>query len=510
MANADSSSSSRYRSVLNLRRKAHIYALVVLLCITSYLLAVFHRGSRLTTALSLSAPCNHFSAESSKTFPRCSANFSEYTPCHDPQRSLRYKRSRKIYKERHCPEEPLKCRVPAPHGYRNPFPWPASRDRAWFANVPHRELTVEKAVQNWIRSDGDRFVFPGGGTTFPNGADAYIEDIGMLINLKDGSIRTALDTGCGVASWGAYLLSRNILTLSIAPRDTHEAQVQFALERGVPAFIGILATKRLPFPSRAFDISHCSRCLIPWAEYDGIFLNEVDRFLRPGGYWILSGPPINWKKYWKGWQRKKEELNEEQTKIEKVAKSLCWNKLVEKDDIAIWQKPKNHLDCKANHKLTQNRSFCNAQNDPDKAWYTNMQTCLSPVPVVSSKEETAGGVVDNWPKRLKSIPPRIYKGTIEGVTAETYSKNYELWKKRVSHYKTVNNLLGTERYRNLLDMNAYLGGFAAALIEDPVWVMNVVPVQAKVNTLGAIYERGLIGIYHDWLAPYNNTLSHVG
>ena len=95
----------------------------------------------------------------------------------------------------------------------------------------------------------------------------------------------------------------------------------------------------------------------------------MDRVLRPGGYWILSGPPINWKKYWKGWQRKEEDLNEEQTKIEKVAKSLCWNKLVEKDDIAIWQKPKNHLDCKANHKLTQNRSFCNAQSDPDKAWF---------------------------------------------------------------------------------------------------------------------------------------------
>ncbi|KAH1230740.1 putative methyltransferase PMT16 [Glycine max] len=127
-----------------------------------------------------------------------------------------------------------------------------------------------------------------------------------------------------------------------------------------------------------------------------------------------------------------------------------------------------------------------------------MQTCLSPVPEVSSKEETAGGAVDNWPKRLKSIPPRIYKGTIEGVSVETYSKNYELWKKRVSYYKTGNNLLGTGRHRNLLDMNAYLGGFAAALVEDPVWVMNVVPVQAKVNTPGAIYERGLIGIYHDW------------
>ncbi|CAJ1977094.1 unnamed protein product [Sphenostylis stenocarpa] len=508
MANtASSSSSSSPHCTIFKVIKTPTCILILLLCIASYFLAAYHQGAPLITtattaalsfSLSASAPCNHLTAESSKIFSRCSVNFSEYTPCEDPHRSLGYTRDRMIYRERHCPEKPLKCRIPAPHGYRNPFPWPASRDRAWFANVPHRELTVEKAVQNWIRSDGERFVFPGGGTTFPNGADVYIEDIGKLINLKDGSIRTALDTGCGVASWGAYLLSRNILTLSIAPRDTHEAQVQFALERGVPALIGILASKRLPFPARAFDMSHCSRCLIPWAKHDGIFLNEVDRVLRPGGYWILSGPPINWKKYWEGWKRSKKDLNQEQTEIEELAKSLCWNKLVEKDDIAIWQKPKNHLDCKVNRNLTQNRSFCNAQDDPDNAWYTEMKTCLSPVPEVSNKKETAGGVVDNWPKRLKSTPPRIYKGTIEGVTSETYSKNYELWKKRVSYYKTVNKLLGTGRYRNLLDMNAYLGGFAAALIDDPVWVMNVVPVQAKVNTLGAIYERGLIGIYHDW------------
>lgn len=105
-----------------------------------------------------------------------------------------------IYRERHCPEkkELLKCRIPAPFGYKIPFQWPESRDMAWYDNVPHRELTVEKAVQNWIRYEGDRFRFPGGGTMFPNGADAYIDDIGKLIDLKDGSIRTALDTGCGV------------------------------------------------------------------------------------------------------------------------------------------------------------------------------------------------------------------------------------------------------------------------------------------------------------------------
>lgn len=105
-----------------------------------------------------------------------------------------------IYRERHCPEktELLKCRVPAPHGYTVPFRWPESRQFAWYANVPHKELTVEKKNQNWVRFQGDRFSFPGGGTMFPRGADAYIDDIGKLINLKDGSIRTAIDTGCGV------------------------------------------------------------------------------------------------------------------------------------------------------------------------------------------------------------------------------------------------------------------------------------------------------------------------
>lgn len=67
-----------------------------------------------------------------------------------------------------------------------------------------------------------------------------------------------------VASWGAYLLKRNVLAMSFAPRDNHEAQVQFALERGVPAIIGVLGSIRLPYPSRAFDMAQCSRCLIPW------------------------------------------------------------------------------------------------------------------------------------------------------------------------------------------------------------------------------------------------------
>jgi hypothetical protein len=99
----------------------------------------------------------------------------------------------------------------------------------------------------------------------------------------------------------------------------------------------------------------------------GQYLIEVDRVLRPGGYWILSGPPIHWKKYFKGWLRTEEDLNSEQTTIENVAKSLCWKKVAEEGDIAIWQKPINHLNCKVNRKLNQNVPFCPAQ-DTDKAW----------------------------------------------------------------------------------------------------------------------------------------------
>lgn len=97
---------------------------------------------------------------------------------------------------------------------------------------------------------------------------------------------------------------------------------------------------------------------------------EVDRVLRPGGYWVLSGPPVNWKKHWRGWERTEEDLQAEQQGIENVASRLCWKKLVEQDDIAIWQKPINHLSCKANRKIAQNPPFCPAQ-DPDMAWFVH-------------------------------------------------------------------------------------------------------------------------------------------
>ncbi|ONM05195.1 putative methyltransferase PMT18 [Zea mays] len=243
-----------------------------------------------------------------------------------------------------------------------------------------------------------------------------------------------------VASWGAYLLKRNIIAMSFAPRDTHEAQVQFALERGVPAIIGVMAKQRLPYPSRAFDMAHCSRCLIPWDEH--------------GEY--------------------------------------------SKD---IFQKPKNHLECANIKKTYKTPHICKSDN-PDAAWYTQMEACVTPLPEVSNQGEVAGGAVEKWPERAFLVPPRIKRGMIPGLDAKKFDEDKKLWEKRVAYYKRTIPI-AENRYRNVMDMNANMGGFAASLVKYPVWVMNVVPVNSDRDTLGAIYERGFIGTYQDWCEAFS-------
>lgn len=415
---------------------------------------------KLPGGLDFSAHHSSLNSESGSnytTFEPCDMKYSEYTPCEDTERSLKFPRDKLIYRERHCPKEDelLQCLIPAPAGYRNPLPWPQSRDYTWFANTPHKELTVEKAIQKWVQFQGEKLYFPGGGTFSAGGADKYIDDIAALIPLNDGSIRTAIDTGCGVASWGAYLLKKNVLTMSFAPRDTHISQVQFALERGVPAILGVMAENRMPYPARSFDMAHCSRCLIPWAKYDSLYLIEVDRVLRPGGFWILSGPPINWETHHKGWQRSEEDLKDEQDSIENAARNLCWKKYAERDNLAIWQKPLNHAKCEKQRKLDSSPHICSRAENPDMAWYWKMETCITPLPEVKDTKEVAGGALAKWPVRLTDVPPRISSESIPGLTAESFRNDNLLWTKRVNYYTAhLITPLVSGRYRNIMDMNA--------------------------------------------------------
>ncbi|XVE56953.1 hypothetical protein DITRI_Ditri04bG0052700 [Diplodiscus trichospermus] len=441
------------------------------------------------------------SDSAAKEFQPCDDKYIDYTPCQDQMRAMTFPRENMIYRERHCPpeEEKLQCLIPAPKGYATPFPWPKSRDYVPYANAPYKNLTVEKAVQNWIQYEGNVFRFPGGGTQFPQGADTYVNQLASVIPIDNGMVRTALDTGCGVASLGAYLFKKNVITMSFAPRDSHEAQVQFALERGVPAVIGVLGTIKMPFPSRAFDMAHCSRCLIPWGSNDGIYMMEVDRVLRPGGYWVLSGPPINWRNNYQAWKIPREELEEEQRKIEETAKLLCWEKKHEMGEIAVWRKRTNYVFCR---QQDTKPNLCESRN-PDDVWYKKMEACATPYPETTEPDEVAGGDWKQFPQRLNAAPFRISSGSVPGVSVETYLEDVRLWEKHVKAYKRINNIIDSVRYRNIMDMNAGLGSFAAALESPKLWVMNVMPTIAEKDTLGVIYERGLIGIYHDWCEAFS-------
>ena len=84
--------------------------------------------------------------------------------------------------------------------------------------------------------------------------------------------RVLLDVGCGVASFGGFLFDRDVLAMSFAPKDEHEAQVQFALERGIPAISSVMGSKRLPFPGAVFDVVHCARCRVPWHVEGNVYI----------------------------------------------------------------------------------------------------------------------------------------------------------------------------------------------------------------------------------------------
>lgn len=84
-----------------------------------------------------------------------------------------------------------------------------------FRNVPYEWINKEKSNQNWLKKSGEMFTFPGGGTMFPRGVGAYNNLMQELLpEMTDGTIRVALDTGCGV-SLVSPLVSTSILDLDL-------------------------------------------------------------------------------------------------------------------------------------------------------------------------------------------------------------------------------------------------------------------------------------------------------
>ncbi|KAF2308437.1 hypothetical protein GH714_009649 [Hevea brasiliensis] len=303
-----------------------------------------------------------------------------------------------------------------------------------------------------------------------------------------GNVRNVLDVGCGVASFGAYLLAHDIIAMSIAPNDVHENQIQFALERGIPSTLGVLGTKRLPFPSRSFELAHCSRCRIDWLQRDGILLLELDRLLRPGGYFAYSSPeayahdPEN-RRIWNA--------------MHDLLRRMCWRVVVRKDQTVIWAKPTSNS-CFLKREPGTLPLLCSTDDDQDATWNIHMKACISPYS--SKMHKVRGSGLVPWPQRLTEAPPRLEE---IGVSAEEFHEDTRIWQFRVSEYwKQMKSVVRKSYFRNVMDMNSNLGGFGASLKDTDVWVMNVSPVNQSAR-LKIIYDRGLIGTVHDWCEAFS-------
>ncbi|KAK6792908.1 hypothetical protein RDI58_011989 [Solanum bulbocastanum] len=144
------------------------------------------------------------------------------------------------------------------------------------------------------------------------------------------NIRVVLDIGCEDSSFGASLLEKDVLTLTLGLKDDLVDLAQVALERGFPAVVTPFGTRRLPFPIGVFDAIHCNDCHASWHSNGGKHLIEMNRILRPGGYFILSS---------------KHSSIEVEEAMSTLTASICWNILADKTDeisdirIKLYQKP---------------------------------------------------------------------------------------------------------------------------------------------------------------------------
>ncbi|KAK3026527.1 hypothetical protein RJ639_041824 [Escallonia herrerae] len=229
----------------------------------------------------------------------------------------------------------------------------------------------------------------------------------------------------------------------------------------------------------------------------GALLLELNRMLRPGGYFVWSATPV--------YQTLEEDV-QIWKEMSALTVSMCWELVtIKKDKVnsigaAIYHKPDSN-ECYEERKHNH-PPMCKRVDDPNAAWYVPLQSCMHKVPV--DETQRVSQWPHEWPRRLQ-IPPywlnRSQMGIYGKPAPDDFAADYEHWKRVVSRSYLSGLGISWSNVRNIMDMRAVYGGFAAAM-DLKVWVLNVVNIDSP-DTLPIIYERGLFGIYHDWCESFS-------
>ncbi|MFS7947306.1 putative sterol 24-C-methyltransferase [Helianthus anomalus] len=443
----------------------------------------------------------------------CSPEFENFVPCFNTTKNLELGLTEGKEFDRRCgPMSKQNCLILAPPKYKVPHRWPTGRDVIWIDNVKitaQEVLSSGSLTKRMMMLDEDQISFSFASSMVDDNIEDYSHQIAEMIGLRNESylvqagVRAVLDIGCGYGSLGAHLFPKQLLTMCIAHYESSDSQVQITLERGLPAIVGSFASKQLPFPSLSFDMIHTAWDGVQWDKKDGIYLIEVDRVLRPGGYFVWTSAFANIPDS----VRDKENLKRWDF-VRNTAKDLCWDLLSQQDKTVVWKKPSNK-DCYASRKHV----ICKEGHDVESPYYHPLEACIGGtrsrrwIPI----EERA-----TWPSRATLSSKEL---ALHGVLADDFAEDNINWKSAVRDYWSLLSPLifsdhpkrpGDEdpippynMVRNVLDMNAHFGGFNSALLDarKSVWVMNVVPTSG-VNHLPLILDRGFLGVLHDWCEAF--------
>ncbi|BBM98879.1 protein MpPMT.2 [Marchantia polymorpha subsp. ruderalis] len=391
------------------------------------------------------------------------------------------------------------CVIATPENYARQFKWPTSKTQVRRPNIPNVPLLSSREWQPWIQPHGSSVLLRGAEPKFPNGTLNYFNDLQAAVpGLAFGErVRTVLDIGCGAGHAAADLEERGAITLSVPGEGSCENGVQLIVERGYPSMLQALDANRLPYPSQAFDLIHCAACLVDWTINDGLKLLEADRILRAGGFfvWADSSDP---------------EAATRGTGMEALTERICWTSVALVEGLRVWRKSTNQS-CYLLRTGAPSRSppICDRAAEssrPRIPWKEPLRKCIWGFPAPGAAEAMAV----RWPQRAEQPPSRLREAPAAGLERakdEAYEADLRFWKSNVDVYVTGFGEQRVREIRNVLDMNAGYGGFAAAvsLLKTAArldwWVLSVAPVDMP-DRLALIFDRGLIGVYHDWCLPF--------
>ncbi|XP_074295910.1 putative methyltransferase PMT5 isoform X1 [Silene latifolia] len=447
-----------------------------------------------------------------KELPLCGKERENYVPCYNASANLLagFKDGEEF--DRHCElsRDEERCLVRPPKEYKIPLRWPAGRDVIWSGNVKITKdqfLSSGSMTKRMMLLEENQIAFHNDDGLIFDGVKDYSRQLAEMIGLgsdldfPQAGVQTMLDIGCGFGGFGGHLVSLKVMPVCIAAYELTGGQAQLALERGLPAMIGNFISRQLPYPALSFGMIHCAQCGIDWDGKDGMFIIEVDRVLKPGGYFVLTSPMI--KPEGSLLATKKGIML---TPVEDFTQKICWSLLDQQDETLIWQKTAD-ANCYAARK--KGVPLCQDENE-SKPYYRPLASCIT------------GANNKRWISiHNRSNSSRLTSRELElhGVQSWDFYEDRDNLKTAMRNYWSLLTPLifsdhpkrpGDEdplppynMVRNVMDMNAHYGGFNAALLEGKksTWVMNVVPVGTG-NTLPLILDQGFAGVLHDWCEPF--------